>query len=77
MIGYASGSDQGGTMYNVYEKTSIDLTFPISFADMGYTALGLSAATNPVGMTKTSASACKFAKNANLGSIFFWLAAGH
>ena len=64
-------------MYNVYDKTSIAITFPISFTDMAYNALGLSAALNPINVTKTSASACNFGKNANSGSIFYWLAAGH
>ena len=64
-------------MYNVYEQTSVDITFPISFTDTAYTALDVSSGLSPDGLNKISASACRFTKNANTGSILYWFAAGH
>ena len=68
---------QGGIKSNVEPQSSIEITVPISFASMAYTALGITSGTTPLWLAKDSTSKFRLFKNANAGYYLYWLALGH
>ena len=67
---------QGGTKSDVTEQTTVEITLPIAFASMSYTALGIPSGSTPVYLSKDSKTKFRILKG-NAGYFIYWLAVGH
>ena len=60
----------------MYEQSTTEITLPIAFASMTYTALGITSGNTPVWISKDSGAKFNFSKVTKTGEWMYWLAAG-